>query len=271
MTKQLLIYDNVVPVNRQTHRKTSVRQTTSFGFAREVNSVPIVDVEFARACVEMPIVFSRTETGLVCLALLGTQQDRNAFVDDDNAWTGRYVPAFFRRYPFVFAVQEGSDQMTLCLDEAYEGLNTDDRGERMFDGDGTETAYLKTVLRFVEEYQATFNRTQAFCDRLEAAGLLEEARIDYTLADGRRGGVTGFLRVSAEKFRALDDDQVVKMFRSGDLDLIQAHLLSMQQVEALVTKSAAAAGTAGAATDNEVATPDADSVEEAVVEDMGLH
>jgi len=97
------------------------------------------------------------------------------------------------------------------------------------------------VLRFVEEYQATFNRTQAFCDRLEAAGLLEPARVDYTLADGTKGGVTGFLRVSNEKFRALSDEQVVAMFRTGDLDMIQMHLLSMQQIETLVTKSASAA------------------------------
>ncbi len=260
MTKQLLIYDNVVPVNRQTHRKMSVRQTTSFAFARAVNSVPIVDVEFPRVCVEMPIVFSRTETGIVSLALLGAQQDRNAFVDDADVWTGRYVPAFFRRYPFVFAVQEKSDQMTLCVDESYEGLNDEDRGERMFDSEGTESSYLRTVLRFVEEYQATFNRTQAFCDRLEAAGLLEEARVDYTLANGTKGGVTGFLRVSNEKFRALSDEQITTMFRTGDLDLIQAHLLSMQQIETVVAKSAPAAAPAAEALEDEPA-----------VEDMGLH
>jgi len=246
MTKQLLIYDNVVPVNRQVHQKTSVSRTSSFGFARDVNAVPIVDVEFPRACVETPIVFSRTETGVVPLALLSTQKDSNAFVDANDSWTGRYLPAFFRRYPFVFAAQEGSDQMTLCLDEGYAGLNTDDKGERLFDSEGTETTYLRSVLQFVEEYQATFNRTQGFCDRLEEAGLLEEARIDFTLADGTKGGITGFLRVSNEKLRALPDEEITKLFRSGVLDLIQIHMLSMQQIEALVTKTASAAAEAPA-------------------------
>jgi hypothetical protein len=261
MTKQLLIYDNVSPVNRSTHRKMSVRQTSSFAFARDVNSVPIVDAEFARVCVEMPIVFARTETGLVSLALLGTHKDRNAFVDAENHWSGRYVPAFFRRYPFIFAVQPNSDQMTLCIDEAYEGLNTQDLGERMFDGEGNETSYLRNVLRFVEEYQATFARTQAFCDRLDAAGLLEEARIDYTLADGKAGRVTGFLRISAQKFRALDDADVVAMFRSGDLDMIQMHILSMQQVERVVTKSVEVAAAA----------PADDIADAAEVEPVGVH
>ena len=237
MTKQLLIYDNVVPVNRQAHRDLAVQRTRSFSFARDINTVPIVDVEFARAALEMPIVFARTETGLVALALLGASEGRNAFLDADDAWTGRYVPAFLRRYPFVFAADSANDRMTLCVDESFEGLNTENKGERLFDSEGEQTAYLQQVLRFMEEYQATFNRTQAVCDRLQEAGLLEEARIDYRLPDGRSGGVTGFLRVSQEKLRALPDEEVVRMFRAGDLDLVQMHLLSLHNAEPLVQRS----------------------------------
>jgi hypothetical protein len=238
MAKQLLIYENVTPLNRVTHRDLSVRQTNSFGFAAQTNTVPIVDVEFVKAAPEMPIVFTRTQTGIVCVALLGAEQDKNSFVDVQGQWSGRYVPAFFRRYPFVFAVQDGNDRMTLCLDESYDGVNDKGIGERMFDSEGTETNYTKTVLRFVEDYQSTFNRTQAFCDRLQASDLLEDARVDYTLADGTAGGLTGFQRISVEKLRALPDDKVVEMFRSGDLDLIQMHLVSMQQIEPLVSKVA---------------------------------
>jgi hypothetical protein len=238
MTKQLLIYENVTPLNRVDHRDMSVRQTNNFKFAAETNSVPLVDVEFVKAGSEMPIVFAETETGVVCLALLGTEQDKNAFIDADNNWTGNYVPAFFRRYPFVFAVQDDGEQLTLCIDESYDGINKDGIGERLFDAEGTETNYIKTVLQFAEEYQATFNRTQAFCDRLVENDLLEEARIDYTLNDGKTGGVTGFKRVSVEKFRELSDEKVVELFRSGDLDLIQMHMMSMAQVEALVGRTA---------------------------------
>lgn len=237
MTKQLLIYDKVVPVNRQTHRDLAVSRTSSFAFAKDLNSVPIVDMEFAKVALEMPIVFARTETGLVSLALLGAEESSNAFVDESNTWGGTYVPAFLRRYPFVFAAQDGGNQLTLCVDESFEGLNQENRGERLFDSEGEETTYLSNVLRFIEEYQATFNRTQAFCDRLEELGLLEEARIDYRMSDGKTGGVTGFLRVSNEKLRALPDEKIVEMFRSGDLDLIQLHQISLHNAEGLVSKS----------------------------------
>jgi hypothetical protein len=237
MNKQLLIYDRVVPVNRQEHRGVSVKRTTSFDFAAGLNSVPIVDAEFSRVALEMPIVFAQTETGIVSLALLGTAENRNSFVDEKGSWTGRYVPAFLRRYPFVFAVDEAGQRMTLCVDDTFPGLNDEDKGERLFDGEGNETTYLSTVLRFMEEYQATFNRTQAFCDRLKERDLLEEARIDYRLANGQQGGVTGFWRVSNEKLRALPDEEIVEMFRTGDLDLVQLHMLSMHNAEPLVNRS----------------------------------
>jgi hypothetical protein len=252
MTKQLLIYDRVVPLNRQVHRDTSVRKISSFAFAAEVNTVPIVDVEFARVALEAPVVFARTETGLVSLALMGTAERKNAFVGPDMQWSGRYIPAFLRRYPFVFSVEQGADRMTLCMDESFEGLNTENRGERMFDADGNPTTYLSTVLRFMEDYQATFNRTQAFCDRLEERDLLEEARIDYRLSDGTQGVVSGFLRVSAERLRALDDDMLGGMVRTGEMDLIQAHLLSLMNAESLVTRSLTGAA---------VAAPDLEPVE----------
>ncbi len=263
MTKQLLIYDKVVPVNRQDHRTLSVRRTTSFHFATDLNSLPIVDAEFSRAALEMPIVFAKTETGIVSLALLGTAERKNAFVKPDGTWAGRYVPAFLRRYPFVFAVDDQSQRMTLCVDDTFPGLNTEDKGERLFDSDGAETTYLNTILRFMEEYQATFNRTQQFCDRLSERDLLEEARIDYRLADGTQGGVTGFLRVSNDKLRALPDDTISEMFRTGDLDLIQMHMLSMHNVEPLVERSLAGV---------EAAETEADETEHSAgdVEEMGL-
>jgi len=249
MNKQLLIYDKVVPVNRQEHRGLSVKRTTSFDFARELNSLPIVDAEFSRVALEMPIVFAKTETGVVAVALSGTAENRNAFVGDEGNWTGRYVPAFLRRYPFVFAVDEAGERMTLCVDDTFPGLNTDDIGEHLFDSEGTETTYLTTVLSFMEEYQATFNRTQQFCDRLKERDLLEEARIDYRLASGEQGGVTGFLRVSNDKLRALPDGEIVNMFRTGDLDLIQLHMLSMHNAETLVSRSVGDAASARAKDD----------------------
>ncbi len=236
---QLLIYNRVVPLNRDAHRDVSVRRISDFGFAAGLNSVPLLDVEFAPAALEYPILFARGGDGAVTpLALLGVTQDHNSFVGADGQWTGRYVPAFLRRYPFVFA--SDADRFTLCVDDTCAALNSDGEGERLFDSTGQETAYTRTILGFVQEYQQTFLRTQAFAQRLDDLGLLEEARIDFTIAGTRRGEVTGFLRVAADKLRALDDAAVLGLFRTGELDLIQLHLVSLQTIEPVVQKLASA-------------------------------
>ncbi len=236
MERQLLIYNRVVQVNRDLHRDLSVRAVDNFGFARGVTHVPLLDAEFLKAGAEMPIVFADSPEGPLAVALLGSRKDDNDFLSAEGRWTGRYVPAFFRRYPFVFSQEEGSDRMTLCVDEAFEGLNSDGVGERLFDSTGQETQYTRNVLRFVEEYQVGFLRTRAIAKELAALDLLEPARIDFTLADGSAGVIDGFQRVSETRLRALPDAEVLRLFRAGVLDLITLHLASLQQSEALIAR-----------------------------------
>ena len=133
MAKQALIYERPVPVSKQRHSNWAVGKTTDYGFARGLNAVPLVTQEFAVAGREYPIVFTKSGEGYVASALLGLRDAENLFVDNAGKWVGTYVPAFFRRYPFVFAVEEKDNRMTLCIDDDYPGLNGDGKGERMFD------------------------------------------------------------------------------------------------------------------------------------------
>ncbi len=38
--------------------------------------------------------------------LLGIRDQENLYVDDNGAWNAKYIPAFVRRYPFVFSSQD---------------------------------------------------------------------------------------------------------------------------------------------------------------------
>ena len=44
--------------------------------------------------------------------ILGGEKDQNLYLDDAGKWTARYIPAFVRRYPFVFA-QTGTENRLL--------------------------------------------------------------------------------------------------------------------------------------------------------------
>jgi hypothetical protein len=237
MTKQLLIYKQAKPITIDAHKDTSIKVQADFGFARDVNSVPIVAAEFTSAAADMAIVFAGTEDAMFPAVLLGLEADKNEFVNVDGAWAGEYVPAFLRRYPFVFAQAGTGDDFTLCIDEAYEGLNTDGAGERLFDAEGARTQYLNGILEFSSQYQNQYLRTKLFCDRLMSLGLMEPAVASYTGDDGKPKRLSGFFRINREKLKEIDTDVLRDMFDKDELELCFVHLQSLSNISKVGMKS----------------------------------
>jgi hypothetical protein len=232
MAKQLLLYERAVPINARQHRNLSVKSGADYGFAKHVNSVPLMAAEFEPACGEYAIVFAGQGKDIMPVALLGVRDQENLYVDDKGVWSAKYVPAFVRRYPFVFSSDDKGETFTLCVDESYQGINRDGVGERLFDSAGERTQYLKTVLGFLQAYQAQFEATRAFCQRLAEHKLLEDMRADFTLRSGQRMGLGGFMTVNRERLRALPGNVLADLAARGELDLIYAHLHSQRNFAA---------------------------------------
>lgn len=259
MTKQLLIYDRVVPISSDTHRNWSVKALSSYDFARHLNSVPLLAAEFLTAAQDYAIVFAGNDTATFPAVLLGFEDGKNLCVDEGGMWVGAYVPAFIRRYPFVFSMEgdEQNSNFTLCIDESYEGLNQEGRGERLFDADGNRTQYLTTMLSFVSQFQAQFNRTKLFCERLERLGLLENAQARFTTADGRNGTLGGFKTISRDRLKAIPEAELAAMFATDELELCYAHLHSLQNINRLGARLPTRA--AGLAEPMEIANTESDA------------
>ena len=159
MSKTLLIYERAVPVNQARHAKSGVKAGDDYGFASDVNSMPLLAQEFRDAMREYPIVFAGTEENVMPAVLLGFGEHENLFVDEAGKWDANYVPAFARRYPYVFSSSDDGKTLTLCIDEDYSGFNDDGDGERLFDDDGEQTPYLKKVLDFQTNFEFLQNQT----------------------------------------------------------------------------------------------------------------
>jgi hypothetical protein len=255
MAKQVLFYEEAVPVSWQRHGNLSVKAGADYGFARKVNAVPVTTVEFPRAAAEYAIVFAGSEETVVPVVVLGIQ-DQNTFVDEEGRWKARYVPAFVRRYPFVFAANDDGSRFTLCIDETFAGCNHDGRGERLFDADGERTQYLKSVLQFQQEYQAHFNATVAFCRRLQELSLLAPVQAQFAAAGGRRHALAGFSVVNRERLKALSEDKLAQMVRSDELELVYLHLHSMGNLTAMTGNLQKQIESADAETNQETAARD---------------
>lgn len=228
MTKQLLIYETAVPITPARHGKHSVEVGGSYAFSAGVNAVPLMAVEILRAATEYAVVFTAVGDEVIPAVVLGVKGEQNLYLDGEGHWKAKYVPAFLRRYPFVFSASADATTLTLCVDEAYPGLNTEGRGQRLFGDDAKPTPYVEQVLTFLKEYQAQFMRTQAFGRRLKEYGLLEPMTARVTTPSGGTLSLTGFQAVSRTKLRALESEKLATLAKTDELELLYLHLYSMR-------------------------------------------
>ncbi len=238
MPNQLLFYSSATPITVQRHKEWAIDPTGNFDFAGKTNSVPVMAVEFAKVAAEYALVFAGDKERIMPAAILGMQNDANLFVDDDGKWDAKYIPAFVRRYPFVFSSGDDGKRFTLCLDEDYAGVNQEARGNRIFDDEGERTDYLTGVLEFLKEYQIEYNRTQLFCDKLMELDLLEPMQAQIKLASGKEMSLTGFQAVSREKLNELPPDTLAALAKTGALELIYIQLFSMKNFSEMTERLA---------------------------------
>ena len=233
MTKQLLIYQSAVPVSASRHAQVAVEPTDSYAFSAGVNAVPLMAVEFPRASAEYAIVFAADGDDVMPTVVLGVRNEQNLYLSADAQWKANYIPAFIRRYPFVFSSSADGKSLTLCIDESHPGVNRDGRGSPLFGADTKPTPYVDKVLEFLKEYQIQFDRTRQFGRRVKELGLLEPMQADVTTPKGEKLTLGGFLVVSRDKLRALGSDALQKLASNDELELLYLHLASMRNFDAV--------------------------------------
>jgi hypothetical protein len=143
------------------------------------------------------------------------------------------MPAFVRRYPFVFSNTPDGQRFILCIDEAFSGFNRDGRGQKLFDDEKKPTQYVDNMLKFLQEYQTQFRRSQEFCKKVRELGLLEPMQAQVEMRSGERISLGGFMAVNRAKLKALPGDKLAELARTDELELLYLHLQSMRNFTGL--------------------------------------
>src|SRR4051812_2809495 len=120
ITGSVLFYSQPEPLSPETHGKAGVKSMDGpFGFAKVGHAIPLTVGEFPPAALTGPIIFVGDEK--MPIAVMGLSAVENMFLRPDGLFeAGCYVPAYIRRYPFVFANDDKAQQMVLCVDMAAE-------------------------------------------------------------------------------------------------------------------------------------------------------
>lgn len=226
-----LFYKEPMPLDAKAHAKLALKSNFGFGFTKTVNAVPVNLIEMPQICHFYPIGFSPDESATP-VAILGLRNNENLFLKNDGSWAEAYIPAYIRRYPFIFSEVQDSDQLTLCVDNNPTVIS--EKGDtRFFDDDGKPTEISNNALEFCKSYHAAAQQTLEFSKVLVKHDLLVTREAQINVGGDQRINFSGFRIIDEEKLGKLSDEVFIELRKKGWLPFIYAHLFSGSQWQRL--------------------------------------
>jgi hypothetical protein len=246
LSGNVLFYSQPEPLSPELHGKLGVKRLDdAFSFAREGHAIPLTVGEFALASVTGPIIFVGDEK--LPIAVMGLNSGENMFLKADGTFeAGVYVPAYIRRYPFVYANDTSAQQMVLCIDRKAKFIV--EGGDMPFFENGQPSEYTKNCMEFCNNFEIERQRTVSFVQLLKDLDLFESKTANFTPqnADGTTGEpqkIADYFGISEDKLNKLPTEKFIEIRDNGALAQIYAHLLSLVGWDRLIALAISRAAT----------------------------
>ncbi len=223
-----LFYKNPTPLDKQKHGDMGLKKNFSFAFTEGVNAVPINLIEMPQICHFYPIAFSPDDSATP-VAILGLRDSENLFLQENGQWEeNAYIPAYIRRYPFIFSELPGGEQLTLCVD-MNDDVIEEGAEQKFFDENGEATQLSQSALEFCKSYHAAAQQTLEFSQDIAMSGLLVEREAQINVGNKARINFSGFKIIDEKKLAELPDEKFLEWRNKGFLPFLYAHLFSGAQ------------------------------------------
>ncbi|MBB5772269.1 hypothetical protein HNP47_002273 [Brevundimonas vesicularis] len=226
----VLFYTNPEPLDQSVHGGLGVNPSDKpYAFVAQTNIVPLTVTEFSAAALSYPIIFTGDNRQPV--AVMGLSSNENLFVAPDGEFRAdAYVPAYVRRYPFVFADDKQNQRLILCIDRGASIVT--EGGQNPLFVDGQPSDYTNMAMEFCNNFEQERQRTEGFVALVKDLDLLDirEAHFTPRNPDGTPGQpqkLAEYYAVSEDKLRALPAEKLVELRDNGALGQIYAHLVSL--------------------------------------------
>jgi hypothetical protein len=226
----VLFYNQPEPLSVDLHGALGVNAVEKpYAFVAASHIVPLTVTEFAPGALSYPVVFLG-DNKQPC-AVMGLRQGENLYIDMAGDFRPEaYIPAYVRRYPFVFANDDTQNRMILCVDRAAPFLV--EGGEVPLFENGQPSAYVNQAMEFCNNFEQERARTDSFVKMLTDLDLFETREANFTPRnpDGTAGApqkLAEYFAISEEKLKALPADKLVELRDNGALGQIYAHLVSL--------------------------------------------
>lgn len=236
-----MFYKQPQPLNAEAHAGLGIKQIEQpFSFLRQAHAVPITVTEFGTASGSYPIIFVGDDRTPV--AVMGVRQGQNLFVTQNGFVAEEYyVPAFVRRYPFVFAADEKSDRLILCVDR--EAPMVSNQPEVSFFENGQPSKFTNDAIEFCKEFERQRQATGEFVKMIRNLDLFEQKTISFQPRDnqgnpsGEQQKIADYWAISEDRVNALSDEKFLELRNNGALGAIYAHLISLLNWQTVIQRA----------------------------------
>ncbi len=215
---QLHFYQEPIPLDKVKHANLKFSRGLGFGFANNVNAVPVSGFEFFKCSRHFPVVFIKNaEKGYIPLALLSLKKDSH---DYGESWEDVYVPNYIRRYPFVL-----SEDNLVIIDKQAPHFS-EEQGEPLFKEDGEASDALKGTVNFLEQSVANYKATDEFISKLIEKDMLQKFTPTVKIGESNVNFGEMYM-VDERKLVELSESEVSHWLKSGWIAWAYAHLHSL--------------------------------------------
>jgi SapC len=232
-----IFYERPEILDSERHKALGLIDSTSLLFAVSSNAIPINAAEFPLASRDYPIVFIGDEE-INSVAIVGLRKDENLMVNQAGQWAqDTYIPAYVRRYPFIFVRQEGGSQYALCIDRASDRIGTD-TDKAFFNGtEKTETS--EKAMEFCTLFQRHYLATETIIKQLREYDLLVTHQIQFTLPNDNTLNLKDFKVIDEKRLTDLPDNDFIALRKTGALATAYCHLVSLNSWQGLYRRISA--------------------------------
>ena len=226
---------NLVPVKKEQHQSLKISAQRNLAHLAGQHIAGAGASEFAQLATSFPLFFVKDEQAgrFRSVAMLGLEAGENLFLQGDK-WLAPYVPQNASMVPFSLGLDpEKENTLTTCVDTDSEFVG-DDKELALFDEQGNETEFLKSVQESLGRLYDSEVLTEKFIKELEDNNLIHELELTLALTAGGQKKLVGIHGINEKALLDLADEKVLDFQKRGLFIPIYAMLTSLGQVNRLV-------------------------------------
>lgn len=217
------------------HKALKVSDYAGIEYANTQHLMNIRVTEVAKVACEQSVFFARnSHNGHYTLSALASFSVKQNLFVNNLQWQALYTPVCMQVYPLQLLTRAANSRdYFIAIDDTSKALNESD-GQALFDDNGNPSLYLSAQKKLLESDLNNDYLSYQFIEKMTQLGLIKGIDIVLEFEGIAAQTIQGLSTIDEDKLKTLDDNTIIELHKLGYMSVINAMLLSLFQLNALV-------------------------------------